>query len=48
MRPRDWRQQLRHQELYDRPKGSTTTIEASTEEYEHEYFNNDNVCIGRG
>ena len=41
-RPRDWRQQRRWRGLNNGPKESTTTTEASAEEYEHKDFNNNN------
>ena len=48
MRPRDWRQQRRRRGLYDGPKEIITTAEALKEEDEHEDYNNNNGCVGRG
>ena len=47
-RPRDRRQQRRRKGIDDGSKESTTTIEATEEEYELKDYINDNGCVGRG
>ena len=47
-RPRYWRQRWRRQGRDNEPEESTMTTDASTEEYEHKDYKDDNRGAARG